>query len=413
MRSAWHIALKDLLVWVRDPSALGILLAMPAVLILILGSAFGGLGGSGSTAIPVAIVDLSRGDTAVAGDDQPASDILVEALTTTDRIKDVFDITLLPTERAAREQVRSGEIAAALVIPKGFDHDVAVGTDTKIEVLKDPGSLTSADIWGGVVDALATRLSAASVSVQTVVQTVERGNPAALATGAGPLIAEAIEVVTSDDAFDGVKVSDSEADVAATSALDYVGLSMVAMFLMFGAMFGAFSSIRERREQTMDRMLSTPTPRAMVVGGKMLSVFLLGMAQFAVLYTFTRFVYGVDWGDHPMATIVVGAAEMCAVTGLATLIAAFATTERAVGGIGPLVIQIQALIGGAFFPLSTLPEWIQPIRFLSVIGWTMEGWRAIQTRGAGLLEVLGPVTALLVIAAALFGVGVWRAEAGR
>ena len=59
MLRAFHIALKDLLVWLRDPSALGILLGMPAVLIVILGSALGGLtSGGGSTRIAVGIVNL-------------------------------------------------------------------------------------------------------------------------------------------------------------------------------------------------------------------------------------------------------------------------------------------------------------------------------------------------------------------
>lgn len=413
MVRSWHIALKDLLIWMRDPTALGILLAMPALLILILGSAFGGFSGESDAGIKVAIVDLSRGASVAAGADAPPSDVLVEALTTTDRLEGLFDITELPSEKIARELIRNGDLVAALVIPAGFDAAVSSGTATKLVVLKDPGSETSAAIWESVVDSLATQLSAASVSVQTVMQTVSRGNPAAMAAGGGALVGRAVEAVTEEDALDGVEVTDTESNSADLSALDYVGISMVAMFLMFGSMFGAFSTITEKREQTMDRMLSSPTPRWVIVLGKMLSVFVLGMAQFAVLYVFTRYVFGVWWGESMVATTAVAAAEMLAVTGLATLVAAFAKSERAVGGIAPLVVQVQALIGGAFFPVEALPEWLQPIKYLSVIGWTMEAWLDIQRQGAGLLDVMGPITALVTIAAVLFGVGVWRAEAGR
>lgn len=413
MARSWNIAVKDLIIWMRDPTALGILLAMPALLILILGSAFGGFSGESNAGIRVAIVDLSRGASTAAGADAPPSDVLVRALTTTDRLEGLFEIVELPSERIARALIRDGDLVAALVIPSGFDAAVSAGTATNLVVLKDPGSETSAAIWESVVDSLATQLSAASVSVQTVMQTVSRGNPAAMASGGGALVAQAVEAVTADDALDGVEVVDSEAQTTDLSALDYVGISMVAMFLMFGSMFGAFSTIAEKREQTMNRMLSAPTPRWAVVLGKMLSVFVLGMAQFAVLYVFTRFAFGVWWGESIMATTAVAAAEMFAVTGLATLIAAFAKSERAVGGIGPLVVQVQALIGGAFFPVQALPEWLQPIRYLSVIGWTMEAWLDIQRSGAGLLDVMGPITALVMIALVLFGVGVWRAEAGR
>ncbi len=252
------------------------------------------------------------------------------------------------------------------------------------------------------------------MSVQTVMETVQRGNPAAMATGGGALVAQAIEAVTAEDALGNVDVVDDAATgVVHVTAIDYYGLSMVSMFLMFGAMFGAFSTIKENREQTMNRMLTTPSPRWAIVGGKMLSVFALGMAQFLVLYLFTRFVFGVEWGGNVLATFVVAAAEMLAVTGLATLIASFARSERAAGGIGPFVIQIQALIGGAFFAIAVLPEWVQPVRYFSVIGWTMEAWTAIQTRNAGLLDVIGPVAALCAMSAVLFMVGVWRMEGSR
>lgn len=414
MMRAWYIALKDLLVWSRDPSALGILLGMPAVLIFILGSALGGaMEGGGS--INVAIVDLSRGHATAVGSEAPPSDELASALTESERVTALFRIETLSSERAARDRVRSGEVAAALVIPAGFDEAVAAGRSTDLVVLKDPGSAMASSIWESVVRSMAAQFSAASVSVQTVVETVSRGNPAALARGGSDvLVGKAVKAVTEEGALEGVQITDDvQTDVVEVTAIDYYGLSMASMFLMFGAMYGAFSTIKENREQTLNRMLAAPTERAAIVGGKTLSVFCLGMAQFTVLYVFTRFVFGVEWGASWVATFVVAAAEVLAVTGLATLIASFARTERSVGGIAPLVVQIQALMGGAFFAISVLPEWVQPVRYLSVVGWTMEGWVAIQVRGAGVSEVLGPVAALCGIALVLFLIGVWRTEARR
>jgi ABC-2 type transport system permease protein len=128
---------------------------------------------------------------------------------------------------------------------------------------------------------------------------------------------------------------------------------------------------------------------------------------------FTRFVLHVQWGSDPAATLLVACGEMAAVTGLATFIAGLGGSERAIGGIGPLIVQIQALVGGAFFPVSILPAWLQPVRYLSVVGWTMEGWRRVQVLGLGVGAVLGPTAALLAFAAVFYAFGVWRAGAGR
>jgi ABC-2 type transport system permease protein len=140
----------------------------------------------------------------------------------------------------------------------------------------------------------------------------------------------------------------------------------------------------------------------------MLGVFLLGASQFLALYLFTRFALRVQWGAHPLATTLVAFAQIAAVTGLATLISSLAKSERGVGGIGPLVVQIQALIGGAFFPITILPAWLQWVRFLSVVGWTMEGWRRVQIEGMGVTGVLQPVAVMLAMALAFYAFGVWR-----
>ena len=283
-------------------------------------------------------------------------------------------------------------------------------------MLTDPGSETAAGIWTSVVTAVATRYSAASIVVRTTMEAARNANSPALARpgGASRLAAYAISEGARDDALDAVQVTDEVASggVKLTS-LDYYALSMTAMFLMFGAMYGAFSTVRERREQTMSRMLASPVPRASVVGGKMLGVSVLGAFQFACLYLFTRFALNVQWGESTTAIVLVAFAEIAAVTGLGTLISSVASTERAVGGIGPLVVQIQALIGGAFFPIAILPAWLQWIQYLSVVGWTMEGWRRVQVQGVGIPGVIGPVAALLGFALVFYAVGVYRAESQR
>ena len=408
MRRMLDIAAKDLRVWSRDPAAMGILIGMPALLIVILGAALGGIMSGGGAQIHVAIVNLDS-KPYVLTQDQAAK--LESALTDSPRIRALFVIERTRDVAGVRDRVANGDLAAALVIPKGFSAALGQGT-VKLEVLRDPGSSISAGIWESIVRGVAIRYSTAVVVVRTAIEAAQRTGSPALAQpgGADAIVGYAISQGSRDDALDGVKVTDTvSTGTVKLGAIDYYALSMTAMFLMFGAM----SSVRERVEQTMDRMLASPTSRESIVGGKMFGVFLLGMAQFAVLYAFTRFALHVTWGASFPAIVLVATAEVAAVTGLATLIASIAKTQRAVGGIGPLLIQIQAALGGAFFQIDVLPKWIQPIRFVSVVGWAMDGWRAVQSQGAGVAGVLGPVAALFAIAVVMFGIGVWRMRASR
>jgi ABC-2 type transport system permease protein len=411
MSRAFDIAVKDLRIWMRDPSAMGILLGMPALLIVILGAALGGIMSGGGAGIPVAIVNLDSRPFAVV-QDQAAQ--LESSLTDAKRIKALFTMERTRDLRAVERRVANGDLAAALVIPKGFSDALGQGT-VKLEVLVDPGAQVSAGIWESIVRSVAVRYSTVVVVVRTTMEAAQRAKSPALARsgGAGAVVGYAIAEGSRDDVFDAVKVDDTVAGGGGVKvgALDYYSLSMTAMFLMFGAMFGAFSTIAERAQQTMARMLASPARRESIVGGKMLGIFVLGSVQFVVLYLFTKYMLHVWWGTSAAAIFAVALAEVAAVTGLATLITAIAKTERAVGGIAPLFIQIQAAIGGAFFSIEILPEWIQPIKYLSLVGWAMEGWRSVQIEGVGLAGVAVPVAALLGFAVAFYSFGVWRMRA--
>lgn len=417
MRRIWHIAVKDVLVWVRDTAALGILLGMPIVLILILGSALSGAGTSSQT--QVAVVNLDTGVTTPVPGGPPSSSRgvtvnrgqeLVDTLSGAKRLADVFDVEIAESERVARERVAGGEVAAALIVPRDFSRKMSAGEPVALIVLKDPGAETAAGIFESVVRSFAARYSAASVMVQTAIEATARYRPELIAddraTGA---LVEAAVAASQERAPGAVTVTDTEATVTKEmTALDFYGVSMTAMFLMFGAMFGAFSTIKERRERTLSRLLSAPVGGVTVTLGKMLGIFMLGMMQFVVLYGFTRLGFRVDWGGDPLATFAVAAAEVLAVTGMAVFIAAFAQTERGAGALGPILIQIQALLGGAFFTITALPEWMQSVRFISVIGWAIEGWQEIQIRGGGLVDVLPAVGAMMGFALLFFVAGAWK-----
>ncbi|TLM91621.1 MAG: ABC transporter permease, partial [Actinobacteria bacterium] len=400
MLRVWHIASKDVRVWVRDVAALGILLGMPIVLILILGSAFGGME-SGDLRLKVALVNLDAGTTVPVPGAPPTSSVgiprnigeeLTDVLIGDARLKKVFDVKQLADARVARDRVAQGDFAAAVVVPTDFTARIVAAKTTSIRVYEDPAQQTAAQIAESVVRSITARYSAVSVAVQTVLKTAEKDVSPALLTPqlVGESQGVAIEYATASGALDSVRVKDTQTspDIQ-LRALDFYGVSMTAMFLMFGAMFGAFAMVKERREQTLARILASPTNSISITAGKMLGIFILGMLQFLVLYLATRFGFGVRWGDDVAAIFAVAAAEVLSVTGLAVLIASLAKSERGAGALGPPVIQVQALIGGAFFTISVLPAWLQPIRFLSIIGWANEGWSRIQLGGAGITEVMG------------------------
>lgn len=397
-----RIAAKDSKIMVRDRAALLVMLAMPLALIFILGSALGNLGEGGSLNANVAIVNQDVGDT---------GERFVDGLTSSEEIAEVFNITVSDDEKRVRTDVERGNLQAALIIPEDLTEKVLVGEPVALEVLQDPGSQLSAGVWAGVV-----RAGVANASAQIIAGQVLQDAFAGVAAPDGGTTPPAGTAVTAPPAasqmpaltFDAVTVTEVDVEMEKqVSMISYYAAGMSGMFLLFGGMFGAFSFVRERREQTLARMLATPASRVSVVGGKALGVLLVGALQFIVLYAGTRLLFQVDWGTDAPGTLLVGFAETFAAAGLAMTLAALGRSERAIGGIAPAFIMLFAALGGSMIPAEQLPEWLLPAQALSPVYWTVDGFLALM-RGGALTEVLPNVGAVLAIAAVLFGFGAWR-----
>lgn len=390
-----HIGVKDLRVTLRDRAATGILLAMPMLLIVILGSALGNLNAN-IAKIPVAIVNLDHGEIGSRIADSFTDEEALRTLFLTTRARDVA---------SARAGVERGDLAGALVLPADLTKRINTGKPSDLVVYVDPGRQISGTVFRSVAEGVSTQVSAASIAARTAAffaGSIRSGDPSFM----GRVIGKAVQSTSETSALDAVRLEETTAARGTeVSMLSYYAGGMSAMFIMFGAMFGAFSLVRERDDWTLPRIMMTPATRLDIVGGKVAGVFLVGIAQFAVLYLFTSFI-GVAWGD-PVAIGAIAIATVAAATGMSVLIAAVARTTRAVSGLAQIVIQFMAAVGGSFFPVSQFPAWLQPLHYASVNGWAIDGIIATM-RGGSVLDVWPNVLALLGMAAAFLALGVWR-----
>jgi ABC-2 type transport system permease protein len=388
MRTLLTIARKDATIIARDKAAVLVMLAMPLGLIFILGSALGGINESEAIDAKVAIVDLDSGDT---------GELFVDGLTESEDIGKLFRIEVRDDADAVRTDVERGDLAAALIIPENLTERITAGEPVALEVLQDPGSRVSAGVWAGISRAAVSAASAQIVYGRAIGTALASGMQATTGVPPGPDLT--VVTVEEVEAAIGTRIS----------MISYYAAGMTGMFLLFGSMFGAFAFLKERREQTLARVMSTPASRTAIVGGKALGVFGLGAGQFLVLLVGTSVLFGVDWGTNVAATVALGLAEVFTAAGLAMTLAALGKTERAVGGIGPALIMFFAATGGSMLPSEMLPSWLLPLQVISPVWWTVQGFLDVM-RGAGLADMLGPIAALLGIGSVLLAFGVWRLE---
>lgn len=96
----------------------------------------------------------------------------------------------------------------------------------------------------------------------------------------------------------------SSSSVQATTAMGYYSIAMILMLLLYGQEYGIFMASEDYLGTLGNRMrLSAVKPYVQYIG-KGLGLSLVTFVQGVILLLFTKYVYGVDWGNHIKVVIL-------------------------------------------------------------------------------------------------------------
>jgi len=184
------------------------------------------------------------------------------------------------------------------------------------------------------------------------------------------------------------------------------------MFLLFAVSGFSTSFFEERRTGIFQRVLATSTTRAHIIFSKFLFCVLLGMFQIGVLLVFGNALYHIDLLHHivPLFLVMLSASAACASFGM--LIAALSATPHAASSLATLLVLIMSSIGGAWFPVTFMPAFIQKISKLTMVYWSVEGITNILWADYGVIQSLPGIGVLLLIACICQGLAIWRFRKG-
>lgn len=293
----------------------------------------------------------------------------------------------LGDEAAARAALADGAVDLVLILPASLPDDFGAGRPT-LRVLS-PGLNPTDD---------ASRLAA----LQQVVAAAASGQVA-------------LPTIEREQIF-----GSADGDFLDAFAPALVGF--FAFFLVF--ILTGISFLRERVGGTLERLLATPIRRSEIVAGYGLGFGLFATIQVAVIMAFSlghldvpaigplpAFTVGLgihNAGSPSLAFLVTLLLALGSVN-LGIFISTFARTEFQVLQFIPIVIVPQGLLGGIFWPVSSLPDALEPVARAMPLTYAVEGLREVLIKGSDLgsptlqldLGVLAAVAVLLVVVATL------------
>ncbi len=431
MKQIWKLVAKDYRIFFSDRVAVSLTFLVPIILTVIFGAVFGGIS-EGPSGIRLAI--LSESDSPVAKSIESVLDT-VKAIRLVRSYKDSLGKDVKFDSTSIKEYVRKGRAPAALVLPYDTFTDTSMGI--KVKLYYDPKNDIEMQMVQGIIQqTLYRQMTSVFTQVSRRRSELLLGPDSARSfhRGLATLLSKYYNVDTSwflDPSSTSQQVPDSvsgEADffnkMVTVEQQQLVGAEVknpwatrsvggwAIMFLLFTMSGSASSLFDEKKYGLMLRLLASPISRTQILWSKYLFNMSLGFIQLMFLFLFGWILFQIDIFSNlfNLVLIVVAAATVCTAFGM--LLAAFCRTAQQTNGWGTLLILSMSAIGGAWFPTSFMPEYIQVISKGTLIYWSMDGFMQVLWRGSGTMSILSNVLILLGMSAVINTISVLRFKKG-
>jgi len=313
--------------------------------------------------IPLAVADLDR---------TPASRGLVEAFLVTETFRSAG---FLARSSDATNWLQEGRARIALIVPEGFQRDLARGEAPAVQILVDGTNSNMAAQARGYALQIANRFAAARSAAEL------NGRPA---------VEPVVRVWYNPD----------------QTYTSFIVLSMVALAaLMVGVIHPAASIVREIEAGTIEQLRVTPIRTAELFAAKTLPTLVIGLLSvfpsLLIVWWFGVPLRGSLWLFLALTAIFLASA-----IALGVFVASVSRTLQqalllSFFGLFPLMF-----LSGTLAPVESMPKFMQTLSLVSPLRHYMDVILGVFLKGAGLADLWPQALALLAIGMPLFAAAI-------
>ncbi len=356
MRRLRAVMAKELRQVRRDPISLLMLIAFPALMLVLYGFALN----FDVRHVRLAVQDRDR---------SPGSRDLVASFTHST----YFDLVATPAPGEDLERLaETGAARAILVIPEQFGRDLAAGRAATVQLLLDGADSTTAATILGYARALVSE-----TNLDLVAGDVARsGRRAAPPLDLAPRILYNPELESTQFLLPGL-----------------IGLLM----MITAVLSTALSVVREKERGTMEQLRVAPLRTLELILGKTFPY--LGISLFGTLIVLAtaRVLFGVEVRGPRLDLLAVVLLYLFGALGFGLFISTIANSQTFAFQAGLITSLLPALLlSGFIFQIRIMPSWLQVITYLVPNRYFLVVLRGIILKGEGLATYWPDVAALAV-----------------
>lgn len=241
------------------------------------------------------------------------------------------------SQEKAKDLVKEKEVDAAIILPESKE-----ATSIEMIVNKENEQSVTTQVVSGILDNL-----------------IQEANLSAV--GATPTYELTFETISSGS--------------AELEYTDFLLTGMIALSIAQGGLFGMVGLVDMRRKGLIKRLRMTPANMGIFGLSDMVMRLLFSIIQIILLSLIGVFLFGANvYINFPSLLLVflIGALSFNAI---GYFISSFSETNEAYMGVANIISFLMMFLSGIFFPIETMPEWLQPVSNILPLTYFAEGLR--------------------------------------
>ncbi|MGA2199645.1 MAG: ABC transporter permease, partial [Nitrososphaerales archaeon] len=347
----------------RDRRTLGMMVLMPAVIMLIFGFALGGQVSN----VPILVDNQDAGFSATVGAasvNLHAGSQVLQALEASGNVK-----VTTGNFSAGKLGVDSGSYSASILIPPNFSREL---------YLKSTGV--------NATPSLQMYLDGTTPTVDAAVMSALQGS---IQNASGARVFE----IAQQYAFGGAKFSGLDASLPAV-------IAFVLTFLVL--LISLLTIERETTSGTLPRLYTTPLTALERLFGYTVALLFLAILMVSVILAVGVGIFGVVVRGSLLLLFSAAVLYAFAHVLLAVFLSNFAKNELQAVQLAPLIALPSMALGGMLVPVTSLPAWIQPISKVIPLYYGNRLFQGIMLKGYGIGDLTTEFLVVGVMAVLFF-----------
>jgi len=365
MKRLWTIMRKELYhIW-RDPLTLGLIIALPGILLVLLG--YGVSGESRDTLM--AVVDYSKTD---------ESREYIDRFVVNRDFKLLYEVS---SEVELSNLIERDIVDVGILIPEDFGRGLSTNEKAYVQIFID-GSMDP-------TDALTVELKLSAISQMASQEILIEKITASGMSGALDMpIQEILKVLYNPN-------GDSKT---------YMIPGLIPMLLLVQALLlSALAIVREREQGTMEQLIVTPIKAWELMLGKTIPYLLVSIINLFILLGLGKLLFGIDIAGSFWALIGLSIIFIIGCLGMGVLISNISQSQMQAIYIAVFVVLIPAIIlSGLLFTRENMPAITYWYSELLPMTHYLEITRGIIVRGADSSSLLWSSTIPLIVLSVVY-----------